>query len=96
MPHIVKLTVDGIPFQIVNFAKAYSRLVGLDEEEFWRREIAGVIDGVLQLLEEHNVEHIRKSWILNEGIRELKTPRSELGKRIDRVAALEEQEKKRK
>ena len=96
---MVKLTVDGIPAQVINFAKAYRYLFRLDEEEFWRREIAGVVDGLLQILPDDSADpdHIRKCWILDEATEQLRKPRSEEMKKIDRECLrLHEQEKKRR
>jgi len=99
MPNM-KLTIDGIPAQVINFTKAYCHLAGLDEETFWRREIADVVDRLLQTLPDDSLDpdHIRRAWILDEAVDELKLPRSELCKRIDRELAAdrERQEKKRK
>ncbi len=72
MTPISKLTIEGIPTQVINFTKAYSHLAGLDEEQFWRREVAGIVDGLLQILTEHNLDQIRKYWSLDEAIADLK------------------------
>jgi hypothetical protein len=68
MPPMSKLVIEGIPTQAVNFCKAYCHMAGVDEEQFWRREVAGIIESYLALLAEHNPEVIRNHWSLDEAI----------------------------
>ena len=93
---MTKLVIGGVPSQVINFVKLYCRLTGQDEEEYWRRTIAGDVDCLADIVgAEASEEDVRRAWFLDEAIESLRTPRGPDLRKIDEECwRLHEQERK--
>jgi hypothetical protein len=82
---MMKLVIEGVPAQAVNFVKAFCQLVGDDEQEFWRRAIAAEIDSLADIIapEVGAAAGIHRAWDLEQAIKSLETPRGPMLRKID-------------
>ena len=95
---MTKLVIGGVPSQVINFVKLYCRLTGQDEEEYWRRTIAGDVDNLANIVgAEASEEDVRIAWFLDDAIKSLRTPRGPQLRKLDEELWKEhERERKKK
>ena len=97
MPNL-KLTIDGVPAQIINFVELHARLTGRTSEQAWREIIASEADTLMNTvaasaqIEEHR---LRKIWSMNEAIEYLRLPRGKSEKQLDKEEQKTQAEKER-
>jgi hypothetical protein len=96
---MTKLVIESVPAQAVNFVKAFCQLIGDDEQEFWRRVVAGTIDHLADNIapEFRASVGICRTWDLEEAMKSLNNPRGPVLRKMDEeVERLHERERKKK